>query len=228
MGRSTFDGPILSGTNRYPPFRNVGSVDLVQSTGMVLTNTAPNTINYGGSSGQFVTPSQSIINSAATVYQPSATSTVLTPQTIPADTATLIVRGAVMYLPVGSDINDIIVDCGVVPTVTGTFTSATVYVSNNYAISTPTFAQTGAITAVGRQAISAFTGPQLASLFSTPTDIVQINGGSENVSQVVFTVAIVGTGMSAVTAGTFYFTVRYSQADGNIGSATAYPYGNFG
>jgi hypothetical protein len=37
----------------------------------------------------------------------------------------------------------------------------------------------------------------------------------------------VGTSLTAITAGTFYFTIRYSQADGSIGTATTYPYGNF-
>jgi hypothetical protein len=229
MGRSTFEGPILAGDNRFPPFRNVGSADLVQSAGLVLTNTTPNTANYGGSSGQFVTSGQSLINSPGTVFTPSATNPVLTATTIPADTTTLWVRGAAFYLPVGCDINDILIDCGVVPTVTGTLTSATVYVSNNYTngTPTPTLASTGAISAVGRQSLTAFTGAQLANLFNTPTDIVLPNG-QPNVSQVVFTVAIVGTSLTAITAGTFYFTIRYSQADGNIGTATAYPYGNFG
>jgi hypothetical protein len=226
MGRSTFEGPILAGDNRFPPFRNVGSADLVQSVGMVLTNTTPNTANYGGSSGQFVTSGQSLINTPATVYTPSATNPVLSPATITADGSTLFLRGAVMYVPVGCDINDILVDCGVVPTVTGTLTSATVYVSNNFNTGTlPTLAATGAISAVGRQAVT-FTAAQLVNLFATPTDIVLPNGQS-NVSQVVFTIAIVGTSLTAITAGTFYFTIRYSQADGSIGTATTYPYGNF-
>lgn len=230
MGRSTFEGPILAGDNRYPPFRNVGSADLVQAVGMVLTNTTPNTVNYGGSSGQFVTAEQSIINTAATVYTPSATSSVLTATTIPADTATQIYRGAVCYLPVGSDINDVLVDVGVVPTVaSGTISTITVYVSNNYTVQggTPTYAATGNITAVGRQALATFTGTQLANLFSSSTDIALPNGQS-NVSQVVFTISIAGSTMTTINAGTLYFTVRYSQADGNIGTATAYPYGNFG
>ena len=230
MGRSTFEGPILAGDNRYPPFRNVGSADLVQSMGMVLTNTTPNTVNYGGASGQFVTAEQSVINTAATIYQPSATSSVLTPQVIPADTATQIYRGSVCYLPVGSDINDILVDVGVVPTTAaGSITSVIVYVSNNYTVQggTAAYALTGSITAVGRQALTAFTGTQLANLFSSSTDIVLPNGQS-NVSQVVFTISILGTGLTTINAGTMYFTVRYTQADGNIGTATAYPYGNFG
>ena len=230
MGRSTFEGPILAGDNRYPPFRNVGSVDLVQSVGMVLTNTTQNTANYGGASGQFVTPGQSIINSAATIYQPSATNPVLTPQVIPADTATQIYRGVVCYLPVGADINDVLVDVGVVPTTAaGSITSVIVYVSNNYTVQggTAAYALTGNITAVGRQALTAFTGTQLANLFTTPTDIVLPNGQA-NVSQVVFTISILGTSLTTINAGTMYFTLRYSQADGSIGTATAYPFGNFG
>ena len=46
-------------------------------------------------------------------------------------------------------------------------------------------------------------------------------------SQVVFTIALVGTTMTTVSAGTFYFTLRYTQLDGSIGTTTTYPYGNF-
>lgn len=229
MGRSTFEGPLLSGDNRFPPFRNIGSVDLSQNVGMVLTNTTANTANYGGSSAQFVTSGQSVINTAATVVTPSATNPFLTATTIPADTATQLYRGCVLYLPTGSRINDIFVDCGaIVGVVSGSVTSTIVYVSNNYTVQagTPTYAATGSITAAGRQALSTFTGTQLANQFATSTDIVNLNGVA-NVSQLVFTISILGTTLGAINAGTFYFTVRYTQPDGNIGTATAYPFGNF-
>lgn len=230
MGRSTFEGPILAGENRFPPFRNVGTVDLVQSGAIVLTNTTSNTANYAGGSGQFVTDSQTFANTAATVYVPSSTSSVLTAQTIPADTASQIYRGFVFYLPVGSDINDIFIDVGVVPTVaSGSISTITAYVSNNYTVQggTPTYAATGSITAVGRQALSTFTGTQLANQYSTSLDIITPVATQANVSQLVFTISIAGSTMTTLNAGTLYFTVRYTQPDGNVGSATAYPYGNF-
>jgi hypothetical protein len=230
MGRSTFEGPVLSGTNRFTPFRNVGSVDLTQEIGLVLTNTTANTANYGGSSGQFVTASQLYPNTNATVYTPSASATTLTATSIPADSATQIYRGAVMYLPAGSSVTDFLLDVGVVPTVTaGTISTITVYVSNNYTAQagTPTYAATGTISAVGRQSLATFTGTQLANQFSTSTDITAQAAGVSgvNFSQLVFTISIAGTSMTSISAGTLYFTVRYSQLD-NTGNATTYPYGN--
>lgn len=229
MARSTFEGPILAGDNRFPPFRNIGTADLVQSGAMVFTNTTPGTANYAGGSGQFVTDGQTYANTNATVYVPSTTATTLTAQAIPADSATQIYRGFVFYLPVGSDINDIFIDVGVVPTVAaGSISTITAYVSNNYTAQggTPTYAATGTISAVGRQALTTFTGTQLANQFSTPIDIITPSN-QPNVSQVVFTISIAGTSMTTLSAGTLYFTLRYTQADGNVGSATAYPYGNF-
>ena len=230
MGRSTFEGPVLAGTNRFTPFRNVGSVDLAQEVALVLTNTTANTASYGGSSGQFVTASQLYPNTNATVYTPSASATTLTATSIPADSATQIYRGAVMYLPAGSSVTDFLLDVGVVPTVTsGTISTITVYVSNNYTAQggTPTYAATGTISAVGRQSLATFTGTQLANQFSTSTDITAQAAGVSgvNFSQLVFTISIAGTSMTSISAGTLYFTVRYSQLD-NTGNATTYPYGN--
>ena len=230
MGRSTFEGPVLAGTNRFTPFRNVGSVDLAQEGAMTLTNTTANTANYGGSSGQFVTPMQLYPNTAATVYQPSSSASVLTAQTIPADSATQIYRGMVMYLPAGCSINDIFVDVGAVPTVTaGTLSTVTVYVSNNYTAQagTPTYAATGTISAVGRQSLATFTAAQLLNQFSTSTDITAQAAGVSgvNFSQLVFTISLAGSSMTSISAGLFYFTVRYTQVD-QTGNATTYPYGN--
>jgi hypothetical protein len=228
MARSTFDGPVLSGTQRFGNFRNVGYVDLVQTAALNIANTTANTAGYGGSSGIFIA-SNGIPNSAATVYTPS-TSTTLTATSIPADSAT-VYRGYVAYLPAGSQINDIFVDIGVVTTFTsGTLTSVQVNVSNNYvaAAGTCTYAQTAVLTspAVGRQSFNAFTATQLANQQATSTDIIQING-EPNLSQVVFTVASINGTNVAITGGTYYFTVRYTQPDGNIGTTTTYPYGNF-
>jgi hypothetical protein len=46
-------------------------------------------------------------------------------------------------------------------------------------------------------------------------------------SQLVFTLALTGTGTPAPNAGTLYLTARYKQLDPNIGTTTTYPYGNF-
>ena len=228
MARSTFDGPILSGTQRFGNFRNVGYATLAQSATLNIANTTANTAGFGGSSGQFV-DSNNIPNGLTTVYTPS-TSTTYTATSIPADSAT-VYRGFVAYLPAGSRINDILIDVGVITTFTsGTLTSIQVLVSNDYtaAAGTATYAQTAVLTspAVGRQSLAAFTATQLANQQSTSTDIIQTNG-EPPLSQVVFTVASINSTNVAITGGTYYFTIRYTQPDGNIGTTTTYPYGNF-
>ena len=93
---------------------------------------------------------------------------------------------------------------------------------------TAAYANTAVLTspAVGRQALAAFTGTQLANQQATSADITQGQQPSQ-LSQIVFTVALVGTSMTSISAGTVYFNLNYTQPDGSIGSATAYPYGNF-
>jgi hypothetical protein len=230
MARSTFEGPILSGDNRFGPLRNVGYAMLAQHTDVNLATTTPNTAGFGGSSGVFVN-GNGIPNAPAVVYTPG-TSFPPVVQTIPADSATNVYRGVVCYLPTNCDFDGINVDCQTVVGVSGgtaALTSATVYVSNNYtaAAGTPTYFSTGAISAVGRQALSTFTATQITNQSSTSTDIIQANG-QPNLSQVVITLAIVGTNLDTRTAltGTFSFFVRYIQKDGNIGTTTVYPFGN--
>ena len=228
MARSTFEGPILSGTQRFGNFRNVGYASLCQSATLNIANTTANTAGFGGSSGIFV-DSNNIPNGVTTVYTPS-TSTTYTATSIPADSAT-VYRGFVAYLPAGSRINDILVDIGVITTFTsGSLTSIQINVSNDYvaAAGTCTYAQTAVLTspAVGRQSFNAFTATQLANQQATSTDIIQING-EPPLSQVVFTVASINGTNVAITGGTYYFTIRYTQPDGNIGTTTTYPYGNF-
>ena len=241
MTRATFEGPVLAGDNRFGNFRNVGYVDLVQYADMNLLNTTVATPLYGGSSGQFVA-SNSIPNINGTVYTPSATTYPPTAATIPADANTAVYRGAVLYLPYGSGINDIFIDVGTAVTVTGgsaSLVNAFVYVSNNYVAvnGTPTYAAAN-ITAgtVGRQTLAAFTAAQLTAQSSTSGDITNppANGQGDGpnaslLSQVVFTVALGGSALltSTSTAGVLYFTVRYTQLDGQIGTKTTYPYGNF-
>ena len=232
MARSTFDGPILSGDVRFGPLRNVGYSQLVNNVDLDFSNTTVGTSTYSGFSGQFVN-SNGIPNLNAVVYQPSSTTYPAVAQTIPADTNTNIYRGAVFYLPVGCDLNNIFVDVAALYAVSGgtaAVTSQTVYVSNNYtaAAGTPNYFATGAISAVGRQALATFTGTQITNQTATSTDIY--TGGTQpNVSQVVVTVAIVGTALLSATAitGRYNFTLQYSQPDNNIGNLTTYPYGNF-
>jgi len=230
MARSTFEGPILSGDNRFGPFRNVGYADLVQSAALNIANTTANTAGYGGASAGVFVKSNGIPNGQATVYTPNSASATLTASTIPADSAT-VYRGAVMYIPAGSKIVDIFVDIGVVTTFTsGTLTSVQVNVSNDYvaAAGTCTYAQTAVLTspAVGRQSLSTFTATQLANQQATSTDIVGVNG-NQRMSQIVFTIASINGTNVAITGGTYYFTLRYVQPDGNIGTTTIYPFGNF-
>jgi hypothetical protein len=229
MARSTFEGPVLAGDNRFGPLRNVGYAMLAQHVDINLATLTPNTAGYGGGSGVFVN-GNGIPNVPAVVFTPGTTT--YAPVTIPADTATNVYRGVVCYLPTNCDFDGVNVDCQTVVAVAGgsaSLTSATVYVSNNYtaAAGTPTYFSTGSISAVGRQALSTFTATQITNQSSTSVDIIQPNG-QPNLSQVVITLAIVGTGLDTRTSltGAFSFFVRYIQKDGNIGTTTVYPFGN--
>lgn len=227
MARATFEGPVIAGDQRFGELRNIGYMGLNQSANLLLTNVTPNTANFSGGSGAFI-DSNGIPNGNGVVYTPSSTVYPSVAQTIPADTSTNWYRGFVAYLPAGSRIVNMLVDVQALVTITGTLTSQIVYVSNNYtaAAGTATYGLTGAISAVGRQSLSTFTATQLSNQQSSSTDIIQANG-LPNISQVVFTIAIVGTSVTAITAGQYIFTVQYTQVDGSIGSTTAYPYGNF-
>jgi hypothetical protein len=228
MARSTFEGPILSGDNRFGPQRNVGYTTLTQNVYLNLLNTTANTAGYSGGSTVPVR-SNEIPNQAATIYTPSSTtdyslSAVVTPT---ADSATNIYRTFVMYVPTGCDVDQALIDVAVVPTVaSGTISTIKVFVSNTFAneAATPTYGATGNITAVGRQAFT-FTGPQVTNSNSTSTDLVNVN--TVNLSQIVFTVSIVGTTLTTLSAGQIYLAYRYVQPDANIGNSTTYPYGNF-
>ena len=233
MARSTFEGPILSGDNRFGPLRNVGYSVLVQNVDLDISNVTNGTSTYAGGSGQFVT-SNTIPNLPATVFVPSATATP-TAQTIPADTATNIYRGAVLYLPTGADLDDTFLDIATAFAVSGgtaSLTSVQFLISNNYtaAAGTAAYFQTAALTnnAVGRQTLSTFTGTQIINQSATSTDIYQ-GGTQPNLSKVVLTIALVGTALNTATAitGQVNWTLRYSQPDNNIGNLTTYPYGNF-
>jgi hypothetical protein len=223
MSRSTFSGPVLVGDNRFGPLRNVGYAELVQGVTMVLNNTTNGTAGYAGSNGVFCA-NVNIPNTATTVYTPG-TSTYAA-QTITADTTSLINRGCVFYVPVGADLHDVLIDMQVVPTTAaGSVTGVTCYVSNKFETSSATYFQTGSLTSIGRGALATFTAAQMANQQATSADIVQ-NGTQPNVSQVVVTLAIAGSSMTTLSAGTFNITLRYATPDGNIGTATTYPYGN--
>jgi len=223
MGRTTFEGPILAGDNRFGALRNVGYTTLNQGAALVLTNTTPTTAGYGGSSGVFVS-NVNIPNTAATVYTPG-TST-FAAQTITADTSSLINRGCVFYVPVGSELQTIFIDMQVLPTTAaGTVSGVTCYVSNQFETSSARYFQTASLTAIGRAALATFTAAQMGNQQATSADIVQI-GSQPNISQVVVTLAIAGTSMTTLSAGTFNIVLQYSQRDNDIGTATTYPYGN--
>ena len=239
MARATFEGPILSGDSRFGPLRNVGYTDLVQSTSIVLTNTTNGTAGNSGGSGQFVNGNQ-IPNLNATVYTPSSTVYPPAAATITADAGTAgagtLYRGVVFYLPYGSDINDFLIDTNVAITATGgTIGTVSVQIGNTFN-NTAYGSVTSANAATGRNTIVQ-TGAQLLSCISTSGDITisptqGANQYANLMSQVVVTFTIPytggsGTTLPVLTAGTFNAIVRYTQLDANIGSQTAYPYGNF-
>lgn len=233
MARSTFEGPILSGDNRFGPFRNVGYATLTQNGYMNLMNTTVNTAGYAGGSSQ-PAAGNNITNTNATIYTPSSTvpytsSAVVTPTADgTSGSATNFYRTFVMYIPAGSDIDTAIIDVAVVPTSGGTVSTIKMYISNTFSAEsgvTPTYGATGAITAVGRQAIT-LSATQVTNANNTSTDLIAVNN-NQSLSQIVFTLSMVGTSMTTITAGQIYIALRYVQSDGNIGTATAYPYGNF-
>jgi len=231
MARSTFEGPVLAGDNRFGPQRNVGYVELVQDTYIDLSVTTAGTNGYSGTSGQYAF-GNGIPNVQGQLYTPS-TAYPATTTTPPTDTSTQVYRGVIMYLPTGCAITDITIDY--LSAITGesgaTLSDVSVYVSNatTAAAGTPTYASTqlGTTTVgtAGRKTTS-YTATNLINMLSTSTDIVQANG-QPNLSQVVFTLSITGTTVAAPTGGKFNFTVRYTQPDNNIGNTTTYPYGNF-
>lgn len=221
MARSTFEGPILAGDVRFGPQRNVGYAVLSQSAYLTLTNTTANTANYGGASGQFVA-SNGIANSNGTVFTPGTN----TAATITADSATALYRGVIFYLPVGSSIENVYIDTIVVPTNAGGAITVTPYISNTFATAAGTIATAAAISAVGRTTAT-YTAAQAPVAYSTSNDVPGVNG-NPNLSQVVVTIAMTaGSGLTTINAGQLIVTVQYTQNDPNIGSATAYPFGNF-
>ena len=231
MARATFEGPVIAGDNRFGPLRNIGYVELVQDAYIDLSVTTPGTNGYSGTSGQYAY-ANGIPNTQGQLYTPSSAypATTTTPT---ADTSTQVYRGVIFYLPTGCTIQDITIDY--LSAITGesgaTLSDVSIYVSNatTAAAGTPVYASTqlGTTTVgtAGRKTTS-YSATNLINMLSTTTDIVTANG-QPNISQVVFTLSITGTTVVAPTGGKFNFSLSYTQPDNNIGSTTAYPYGNF-
>ena len=242
MARATFEGPILQGNNRFGPLRNVGYAESVQSVFMDFTNVTPNTAGYSGGTGQYV-GSNNIPNGNAVVYTPSATAPAAA-AVITADTATILYRGCVMYVPYGSLIRDIIIDIPVVQALTtGTVTGMEVLVSNGFIASGGTakyltLGTSSSTFTAGRQSLTTgyAASTQLAALYAGTTgDITNPTGANTDpngslISQIVVNIATNVSGANGAipfTAGKYGIIVRYTQPDPNIGSSTTYPYGNF-
>jgi len=235
MGRSTFEGPILSGDNRFGPVRDVGYTDLVQTALLDFSVTAPGA-NYGGGSGVFVA-SNNIPNSAATIYTPQSgvySTNGPTKASAPtADATTLVYRGVVFYLPYSCNITDVILDIGTVPKDSaGTPLAVTAiqpYVSNNFATSTGVYATFANISSPAAQRYTAtFVGSQLTNSNATLQDFQNLQPGQQPswFSQVVVTLGMT-TSAAGLSSGQVEVTLRYNQNDMNIGNTTTYPYGNF-
>ena len=236
MARSTFAGPILAGNSRFGPVRDVGYTDLVQDCSIVLTNSTAATAGYAGGSGQFVNGNL-IPNVNGTVYTRSATAYPPTAATITADSGTggsgTLYRGIVFYVPVGSNINDFLIDTNVAITATGG-TIGTVSVQIGNAFNDTTYGSITSANASAARNTIVQTGAELLATNSTTVDFTNPNGVLEpaTFSQVVVTFTIPytggsGTTLPTITAGTFTAAMRYTQLDTNIGTTTAYPYGNF-
>jgi len=232
MGRSTFDGPILSGDNRFGPQRDVGPVLLAQQAFLDFAVTSAGQAGYGGGSGVFVT-SDNIPNQAATIWNPQSGAystngpTVATAPT--ADASGTIYRGVSFLIPQNSNITDVIIDVGTLPT-DGSVTANSIqpYVSNKFATATGVYATMAAITSATR-GTATFVGTQLDYAYGTLQDVQNIQPGQQPTwfSQIVVTLKITNTSLTAPTSGQIAVTLKYAQQDMNIGNATTYPYGNF-
>ena len=236
MGRSTFDGPILVGDNRFGPLRNVGFSDLVQTAFLDFSNVTAGTANFGGGSGVFVN-SNGIPNNIGTIYSPQAgvfnNSGTLTTVTPTADASTTVYRGAVFWLPYSSNLTDIILDVGVIPKDSqGTPVAVTAiqpYVSNTFATSTGVYATFANISSPAAQRYTAtFVGTQLVVANATTQDVQNLQPGQQPAwfSQVVVGLKMT-TGAAGLSSGQIEITIRYNPNDMNIGTSTTYPYGNF-
>jgi hypothetical protein len=235
MGRSTFEGPILAGDQRFGPQRDVGTVDLIQSAFLDFSVTTPGA-NYGGASGSFVNVN-GIPNNTATIWTPQSgvfSNTGPTVASAPtADATTTVYRGVSFLIPAGSNITDVIIDIGTVPKDSaGTPLAVTAiqpYVSNNFATSTGVYGTFANISSPAAQRYTAtYVGTQLPNSSGTLQDVQNIQPGQQPTwfSQVVVTLKMT-TSAAGLSSGQIEVTLRYNQVDQNIGTATTYPYGNF-
>jgi len=232
MARTVLEGPILSGDNRFGPQRDVGPVLLAQQAFLDFSVTSAGQANYGGGSGVFVT-SDNIPNQAATIWNPQSGvystngPTVATAPT--ADASGTIYRGVSFLIPQGSNITDVIIDVGTLPT-DGSVTANSIqpYVSNKFATATGVYATMAAITSATR-GTATFVGTQLDYAYGTLQDVQNIQPGQQPTwfSQIVVTLKITNTSLTTPTSGQIAVTLKYAQQDMNIGNATTYPYGNF-
>lgn len=245
MARSTFDGPVLSGPIRAGQFRNVGYTQLVQAVKLDFSNTGGSgTVGYPGASGQFVNSVSDTLsagNVPATLYTPSSTVYPPAAATVTADTSSQVYRGAVMYLPYGATITDIIVDVSTAFAITSSTTTPTAVVNignqfNGTQYGVYTLSPTATTIPAARVVTpTSVTAAQLTAMQSTTGDITNtLYSGSDPYStlssQVVITLNLTNgvNPVTAPTAGVLAVTLRYYQLDPNVGSTTAYPYGNFG
>ena len=232
MARSTFSGPILAGEQRMGPQRSVGTAELVQNAFLDFAVTTPGTANYGGASGVFVS-SNNIPNNIGTIWTPQAGAYSTSGPTVAsaptADATGTNYRGAVFLLPYGSNLIDIIIEQGTTPTDgTHAVTSIQPYISNAFATTTGVYGTFAAITAAGRT-YATYTATQVDNANGTLQDVQNVQPGQQPTwfSQVVVTLALTASSLTSVNAGQVNITLRYTQADYNIGNATTYPYGNF-
>ena len=240
MGRSTFEGPVLSGDQRFGPQRDVGTVLLTQNVFMDFSNSTAGTANYGGGSGIFV-DSNGIPNQAAVIWTPqngaysASGPTVASSPT--ADASGTNYRGATFLLPQNSNIIDVIVDVGSMPSDgTHTVTAIQPYVSNNFITTgNGVYGNVASISAAGRSTAT-FTATatansinQLDNINGTLQDVQNIQPGQQPTwfSQVVVTLAMTVTSLTTVNSGLINVTLRYTQYDPNVGNINTYPYGNF-
>ena len=234
MARSTFEGPILAGDNRFGPQRDVGNVILSQSIFLDYSNTTPQTANYGGSSGVFA-DANGIPNDAAYIWTPQSGTYNTTGPTLAsaptADASGTNYRGCVFLLPQGSHITNIYFDNVLQPTDgTNAVTAIQPYISNNFATSAGVYATSASITGstIGRT-VATFTAAQAANAWSTLQDVQNIQPGNQPTwfSQLVVSLKLTVASLTSVNAGKMIVTVEYVQVDPNIGNGTTYPYGNF-
>jgi hypothetical protein len=242
MGRSTFEGPILAADQRFGPQRDAGTVQLVQRAYLDFAQTTAGQANYGGGSQIFVS-SNNIPNNIGTiwtaqagVYSPNGPTVASAPT---ADVTGTAYRGAVFLLPQASTIVDVILDVVTVPKDGGAtaVTAIQPYVSNAFittgngvyaGFANESSPAAGRFTGTFTATATANSVEQYINSQSTLQDVQNLQPGQQPTwfSQVVVTLAM-STGTAGISTGQVAITIRYTQADLNIGNSTTYPYGNF-